>query len=119
MQRDRLQREDLTRQAARQVAILRGALARLATGGRLLYSTCSLEPEENEHVVESVLRAFSGSIRLLRTEPLLMRLADETVLKPEPAEMLIRTAVRGGCLRTLPGIHPCDGFFAALLERAN
>jgi 16S rRNA C967 or C1407 C5-methylase (RsmB/RsmF family) len=28
------------------------------------------------------------------------------------------TAIDGDSLRTLPGIHPCDGFFAALLERA-
>jgi 16S rRNA (cytosine967-C5)-methyltransferase len=34
----------------RQVAILRNALAVLASGGRLVYSTCSLEPEENEQV---------------------------------------------------------------------
>ena len=38
--------EELTRQAARQRAILKGALTRLAPGGRLVYSTCSLEPEE-------------------------------------------------------------------------
>jgi 16S rRNA (cytosine967-C5)-methyltransferase len=31
--------------------------------------------------------------------------------------MLEATAVRGGALRTLPGVHPCDGFFAVVLER--
>lgn len=115
--RHRLQPEDLARQAARQIAILRGALARLAAGGRLLYSTCSLEPEENEQVVNAVLREFSGSIMPLSIEPLLARLAHEGALKPESADMLARTAVCSGYLRTLPGIHPCDGFFAALLER--
>ena len=46
--RHRLKVEELARQAERQRAILTGALKRLAPGGRLVYSTCSLEPEECE-----------------------------------------------------------------------
>ncbi len=42
---------DLDDLAARQRAILGQAFQLLAPGGRLVYSTCSLEPEENEHVV--------------------------------------------------------------------
>ena len=56
----RLQPEEFVRQAVRQKAILSGAAARLAAGGRLVYSTCSLEPEENERVVEVVLTEASG-----------------------------------------------------------
>ena len=52
--RHRLKVEELARQAERQTAILRGALQRLAPGGRLVYSTCSLEPEECERVVEAL-----------------------------------------------------------------
>jgi 16S rRNA (cytosine967-C5)-methyltransferase len=47
----RLKPEDLDDLPGRQVAILRNALERLAPGGRLVYSTCSLEREENEDVV--------------------------------------------------------------------
>ena len=114
----RLRPEELGRQAARQVAILRGALGRLASGGRLLYSTCSLEPEENEQVLEAALGA-SSQIRPVPIGPLIGGLAEAGVLRKETAATLIKSAVRDGCLRTLPGIHPCDGFFAALLERAN
>ena len=53
--RHRLKVEELARQAERQKAILEGALKRLAPGGRLVYSTCSLEPEECERVVEAVM----------------------------------------------------------------
>ena len=53
--RHRLQPSEFERQADRQREILSAALKRLRPGGRLLYSTCSLEPEENEEIVKSVL----------------------------------------------------------------
>ncbi len=51
----RLKETDLQRFQQKQVKILSEALRHLAAGGRLLYATCSLEPEENESVVERVL----------------------------------------------------------------
>jgi 16S rRNA (cytosine967-C5)-methyltransferase len=50
----RLQPDDLARQHDRQVQILHNALGALKPGGRLVYSTCSLEPEENEHVLAAL-----------------------------------------------------------------
>jgi 16S rRNA (cytosine967-C5)-methyltransferase len=108
--RHRLALGDLQGQATRQGNILRGALQKLATGGRLLYSTCSLEPEECERVVQSVMDEVAA--RVVPIEPILKRLAADGVLR-EPLEGV----VRGDFLRTLPGVHPGDGFFAALLTR--
>ena len=113
--RHRLRVEDLARQAARQRAILRGAIARLAAGGRLVYSTCSLEPEENEQVVEAV--AKDAGVRRIPVETLIAKLAGTRDLKQDAAGGLIGAAVRDGALRTLPGVHGCDGFFAVVLER--
>ncbi|WP_035350652.1 transcription antitermination factor NusB [Edaphobacter aggregans] len=109
--RHRLTPADLTRQATRQRSILTTALSRLAPGGRLLYSTCSLEPEECEQVVEAVL-AETNSAHPLPIQPLLDHLRTSGVLQ-QP----LNAAVRGNYLRTLPGTHPGDGFFAALIER--
>lgn len=111
----RLEETDLTRQHARQVAILRAALAGLKTGGRLVYSTCSLEPEENEEVIDEVLRAMPG-FHLLQVETVLDALASRGVVTAEGRERL-RSATDAAFLRTLPGVHRCDGFFAAVVER--
>jgi 16S rRNA (cytosine967-C5)-methyltransferase len=51
----RLRPGDILRHHSRQARILASALESLAPGGRLVYSTCSLEREENELVLERVL----------------------------------------------------------------
>ena len=108
----RLKPEDLADLHARQVAILRGALSQLAPGGRLVYSTCSLEPEENEQVIEKVL---SGNLRLVHCREVLEALQNNGTLIWSDLGSL----TCGPFLRTLPGVHPCDGFFAAVIERAD
>jgi 16S rRNA (cytosine967-C5)-methyltransferase len=111
--RHKLTAADLSKQAKRQREILASALGALATGGRLIYSTCSLEPEENEQVVEAVL-AGAKDVRVVQMAEVLSAM---NVLAPEANVMLVSTAVRGEYLRTLPGVHPCDGFFAAMLTK--
>ena len=108
----RLTPEDLGDLQRRQLAILRSALDQVAPGGRLIYSTCSLEREENEDVVDQAL-AENSSFRVVDCLPELERLHREGVLIfPDPSSL-----TRGPYLRTLPGAQPCDGFFAAILER--
>jgi 16S rRNA (cytosine967-C5)-methyltransferase len=109
--RHRLKVEELARQVERQTAILKGALKRLAPGGRLVYSTCSLEPEEGERVVEAVV---GGGVRLVPIEGLIAELGEQGILLHG---VELDSAVREGALRTLPGVHGCDGFYAAVLER--
>jgi len=110
----RLTAEDLVDLQSRQFAILKSAVAHLAPGGRLVYSTCSLEREENEVVVETVL-AEAREFKLVDCRPYLEQLQRSGELAWGDLDSL----VSGSYLRTLPGIHPCDGFFAAIIERRS
>jgi 16S rRNA (cytosine967-C5)-methyltransferase len=60
----RLQPSDLAELHLKQVALLRNALELLRPGGRLVYSTCSLEEEENRAVIESIPGAWQVTERL-------------------------------------------------------
>jgi 16S rRNA (cytosine967-C5)-methyltransferase len=108
----RLKAADLHDLQSRQVAILKSALAQLAIGGRLVYSTCSMEREENETVVEA---ALDGTLELK-----IVDLKGELEQLWKSGEMCwedIASLLAGPYLRTIPGVHPCDGFFAAMIER--
>jgi 16S rRNA (cytosine967-C5)-methyltransferase len=108
----RLKPEDLADLQVRQLAILRSAMAEVAAGGRLIYSTCSLEREENEDVIERALAGGSG-LRVVDCRTELDRLHQEgELIWPDLSSLTL-----GSYLRTLPGVHPCDGFFAAILEK--
>jgi 16S rRNA (cytosine967-C5)-methyltransferase len=108
----RLQLQDLADRHALQFQILQSAMQHVATGGELVYSTCSLEPEENEKVVQRALTANS-SFRLIDCRARLEHLCNTGELVGSDIDSLSR----GQYLRTLPGVHPCDGFVAAILQR--
>ncbi|HTV59340.1 MAG TPA: 16S rRNA (cytosine(967)-C(5))-methyltransferase RsmB [Verrucomicrobiae bacterium] len=108
----RLAPEDLVELRSLQLSILLAAIEQLAPGGRLVYSTCSLEREENEDVVEAALAQSPG----LRRAPARSVAAE---LQPHLAPGVSAASLIDslGQFRTLPGEHPCDGFFAAVLEK--
>ncbi|HEU6451390.1 MAG TPA: 16S rRNA (cytosine(967)-C(5))-methyltransferase RsmB, partial [Gemmatimonadaceae bacterium] len=98
----RLRISDIAVMAALQRSILRAAADVVKPGGLLVYSTCSLEPEENDAQIESFLAERND----WRLEP--------------PAEGAVSQAVLdAGRLRVLPQRHGVDGAFAARLRRVG
>jgi 16S rRNA (cytosine967-C5)-methyltransferase len=91
---------DVARMAAFQTDLLAAAIEIVKPGGIVVYSTCSIEPDENERVVEAV-SARRGDVRLADISRLV------------PAEVVYRY----GMMQTLPHKHGVDGMFAARLER--
>ncbi|HUX27841.1 MAG TPA: 16S rRNA (cytosine(967)-C(5))-methyltransferase RsmB [Terracidiphilus sp.] len=114
--RHRLKIEDLTRQAERQRAILAAALRAVRPGGRVVYSTCSLEPEENEQVIAAALDE-TPSARVVRLESRMKEMLSEGILTVAGAERLQLCLTREGFLRLLPGTFHTDGFFISMLEK--
>jgi 16S rRNA (cytosine967-C5)-methyltransferase len=91
--------EDIGVSAARQLQILTAAATLVTSGGRLVYATCSLEPEENDAVVA----AFIAAQPAWRIDP--------------PAEFPLGLG-GDGYLRTRPDRHGADAFTAVRLRRA-
>jgi 16S rRNA (cytosine967-C5)-methyltransferase len=97
---------DLAKLAVDQGRMLDRAALIVKPGGRLVYATCSSEPEENEQVVDAFLS----------------RHADFAVVEPEAfsgSAILAATLDERGFLRTLPFRHGLEAFFAARLVKAR
>ncbi len=94
---------DLATLAAAQRQMLRHAAQAVAPRGRLVYATCSSEPEENEDVARAFLAATPGfrAFDARRAHPLL----PEAVVDDR------------GHLRTSPDRHHLESFFGAVFER--
>lgn len=93
---------DVSHAAALQAALLAGVARAVSPGGLLVYSTCSLEPEETDEVIDAFLSRHTA-FTLEAAGPEVQTFAD-----PE----------RPGILRAWPHRHDTDGFFVARLRRA-
>jgi 16S rRNA (cytosine967-C5)-methyltransferase len=83
-----------------QLELLNAAARHLAPGGRLVYSVCSFEPEETDHVVARFLAEHPGW-----TLESVAGSVPDAVVTPE------------GTMRVLPNRHGCDGAFAARFHK--
>jgi 16S rRNA (cytosine967-C5)-methyltransferase len=99
----RRQPSDLVQAAALQRELLAGVARAVAGGGVLVYSTCSLEPEETDEVIGA----------FLDTHP------DFALEAPGPALRPFCDPRTEGILRAWPHRHDTDGFFVARLRRTS
>ncbi len=104
---------EITALAARQARLLASAFQALRPGGQVVYSTCTLTPEEDEGVLDALMRQFPGAVQI---EDLSRKLP-----MPAPAlagieERLFDPAVQGAA-RLWPHRYGTSGFFAALITK--
>ncbi|PAA77424.1 hypothetical protein BOX15_Mlig006228g4, partial [Macrostomum lignano] len=128
-----------------QAKILKRGLELLAVGGRLVYSTCSLNPVENEAVVGKLLLETEGSVELVDVRPLLPGFKslpglsswkvmgangtlfekysdvpvgrDHAYLRPSFFDEGYKDLPMERCMRVLPHLQDTGGFFVAALEK--
>lgn len=105
---------DVTELQAKQTAILSSAARLVKAGGRLVYATCSVLPEENEAVAEA-FSAAHPDFEVLPVPALLERLmAEQDGAQPAFAPEFLCS---GPYLRLWPHRHHTDGFYAAVWQR--
>jgi len=92
--------EDLLKLSQLQEKLLDAGAAMIAVGGKLVYSTCSLEPEENEQRIESFLASHQ-----------------EFILEDPPETIPRKFVDAAGFVRITPYDHKLDGMFGALLKK--
>ena len=98
----RLKASDLAVLPSLQRAILRAAADVVRPGGLLIYSTCSLELEENDEQVARFLAEHAG-----------------WTIEAPPAGVVPDSVLDNGLLRVLPQRHATDGAFAARIRRPH
>jgi len=91
-----------------QYEILSSAARHVKSGGVLVYCTCTIEPEENQQVVERFLRE-NPDFRIQNALPFLL-----AELRERQSESLVTAE---GYMQTYPHLHDMDGFFAARMTR--
>jgi 16S rRNA (cytosine967-C5)-methyltransferase len=95
---------DLAELTEKQARILASASTLVKPGGRLVYATCSVLPEENDAIVDAFLASHADFSNV------------------DAAGELARAGIAldtGPRLRLMPHVHGCDGFFAAVLQRSD
>ncbi len=96
-----------------QLALLRQAVSRVKPGGRIVYSTCTLAPEENERVIHQLLQEYKGELRLTPISlPGLVHSPGITQWQGEDFDSSLSR-----CLRLWPQQNNSGGFFVAVLEK--
>ena len=96
----RRKKSDIKRFASLQFDIINHCAQFLNSQGTMVYSTCSIEPEENIDVVKKFLKTNK-----------------DFIMKPVPSSIPSDWVDENGCLKTLPHLHDVDGMFATVLKR--
>ncbi len=113
--------ENIEKMARLQVQLLESAIHAAKTGGRVVYSTCTLTPEENEGVVLQMLQKFGDRLSVEKPQ-------GEWAQKPIADSIIVQKAIAGGMgidlpkdgypmVRLWPQTLDTEGFFSVILKK--
>jgi len=103
--------KEISSLAKRQVALLTSALQAVKLGGEVVYSTCTLVPDEDEAVIDAILGRFTGAVEIVKTGIAAPGLLSDGRRKFDPE---VQNAVR-----LWPNRLHTAGFFACLLRKTG
>ena len=105
----------MSKRSKKQQLLLESAIRRCRTGGRILYSTCTYAPEENEAVIDAVLKQMPGAVRILPISlPGLKSAPGLTSWEGQSFRNDLRHTIR-----IWPHLNDTGGFYIALLEKTG
>jgi len=105
-----ISQDERLRLAERQLALLTSALSAAKIGGEVVYSTCSLAPEEDEFVLDSLLKRFPGCAEIEQTTSKTFNTQGLTTFEAQQLDPVVQ-----GSLRVWPDTFNTNGFFAVKL----
>lgn len=115
--------ESIAKMARLQMELLEAAIHACKVGGRIVYSTCTLTPEENESVVLNLLNKFSDQLEVIHPKDALPAELDWDMSKAISDSELVQKSLRPTpyalrpFLRLWPQTYDTEGFFCAVLRK--
>ena len=111
--------------AKNQINLLESAVHAAKVGGRIVYSTCTLTPEENEEVILKILEKFEGKVEIVdvRTKDKelgtkeLHKAIEDSIRVQQSLSPLSLSPIPQPLLRLWPQTYDTEGFFCAVLEK--
>jgi len=108
--------EDLARIITKQITLLLNAFIATKPGGVIVYSTCSIAPEENEYVVTKAIELFEGEVSIVKVDQKFYEMFSEGLTEYNRLRFLddLRYAIR-----LYPHKHDTEGFFICKMVRKS
>lgn len=109
--------DNIGKMARLQCDLLESAIHSAKVGGRIIYSTCTLTPEENEGVVQSMLNKFSDQLSVLDPKEILAFDCSKSVTDSAIVQKAIGITKTFPAMRLWPQTFDTEGFFSVVFQK--
>lgn len=109
--------DNIGKMAKLQRELLESAVHACKVGGRIVYSTCTLTPEENEDVVLSILNKFSDQLSIMNPAEILQYSFAKPIEDSNKVQASIAKGAAVPMIRLWPQTFDTEGFFSVVIEK--